>query len=310
LVDSTDLWWRLTAAGDFQVESFGARLRREREQRNITLDEISVSTKIGTRFLRALEEEQFDQLPGGIFNKSFVRAYARHLGIDEAQAVADFALASGASLPESKPEETSELAVLASRAQETGDGAGSLPWGSFAMALLVVAFGVAVWGFHSRERSPARQGAVIRPPVNVKASTATPQNNPQGLPAKPNGAEIGTASSAGSQAATSAPAQDSVPTSGAFLVRVRAREDSWVSISADGKQIMQNTLSAPAEKAIEASNEVVIKTGNVGALDISFNGKKLPSQRAYSGVKTLSFDPNGLRPEAAGRRQGERESHP
>lgn len=290
------------------MESFGTRLRREREQRKITLDEISVSTKIGTRFLRALEEEQFDQLPGGIFNKSFVRAYARHLGIDEAQAVADFTLASGASLPESKPEETSELAVLASRAQETSDGAGGLPWGIFAMALLVVAFGFAVWGFHSRERSPARQRAVIPPPVNVEAFTAAPQNNAQDGPAKPNAPEMGMPSSGGSQAAIPAPAQDSVPPSGAFLVRVKARQDSWVSISADGKQIMQNTLSAPAEKAIEASNEVVIKTGNVGALDISFNGKTLPSQRGHRGVKTLSFDPRGLRP--ASRRQRERELHP
>ena len=89
-------------------------------------------------------------------------------------------------------------------------------------------------------------------------------------------------------------------------MRVKARKDSWVSISADGKRIMQNTLSAPAEKAIEASNEVVIKTGNVSALDISFNGKKLPSQRARRGVKTLSFDPKGLRPERASARQGER----
>src|ERR1700730_916364 len=43
LVDSTDLWRRLTAAGDFQVESFGARLRRGPGQRDITPDEISVS---------------------------------------------------------------------------------------------------------------------------------------------------------------------------------------------------------------------------------------------------------------------------
>ncbi len=80
-------------------------MKREREQRKITLDDISVATKIGTRFLAALEEERFDQLPGGIFNKGFVRAYARHLGIDENQAIADFAAASAPSLPEIPPEE-------------------------------------------------------------------------------------------------------------------------------------------------------------------------------------------------------------
>ena len=58
--------------------------------RNISLDEIAATTKIGTRLLRALEDEQFDQLPGGIFNKGYVRAYAKYVGIDEEQAVADY----------------------------------------------------------------------------------------------------------------------------------------------------------------------------------------------------------------------------
>jgi cytoskeleton protein RodZ len=70
--------------------TFGERLRREREMRDISLDDISANTKIGTRLLRALEDEQFDQLPGGIFNKGYVRAYAKYVGIDEEQAVADY----------------------------------------------------------------------------------------------------------------------------------------------------------------------------------------------------------------------------
>ena len=48
------------------------------------------------------------------------------------------------------------------------------------------------------------------------------------------------------------------------MVLIKAHEDSWVSITADGKQIMQDTLSAPAEKSIEARNQIVIKTGNAG----------------------------------------------
>ncbi len=75
---------------------------------------------------------------------------------------------------------------------------------------------------------------------------------------------------------------------------IKAREDSWVAITADGKQIIQDTLAAPAEKSVEARNQIVIKTGNVGALDISFNGKKLASQGRVNQVKTLTFDPNGL----------------
>src|SRR5437879_2312663 len=70
--------------------SFGEKLQREREMRSISLDEIAESTKISSRMLRALEEEEFKKLPGGIFNKGFVRAYSRYLGLDEEQAVTDY----------------------------------------------------------------------------------------------------------------------------------------------------------------------------------------------------------------------------
>ena len=56
---------------------------------------------------------------------------------------------------------------------------------------------------------------------------------------------------------------------------------------------MQATLAASAEKSIGARDQIVIKTGNAGALDISFNGRKLPAQGAHNEVKTLTFDPNG-----------------
>jgi cytoskeletal protein RodZ len=72
------------------LAAFGEKLRKQREQRGIALEAISSTTKISTRMLRALEEENFSQLPGGVFNKGFVRAYARHVGIDEEEAIADY----------------------------------------------------------------------------------------------------------------------------------------------------------------------------------------------------------------------------
>lgn len=69
---------------------FGEKLRRQRELRGLSLEAISTTTKIGTRMLRAIEDEHFDQLPGGVFNKGFVRAYARQVGLDEDDAVTDY----------------------------------------------------------------------------------------------------------------------------------------------------------------------------------------------------------------------------
>jgi hypothetical protein len=70
--------------------AFGEKLRKQRERSGIGLDAISNTTKISTRMLRALEDEHFDQLPGGVFNKGFVRAYARQVGLNEEEAIADY----------------------------------------------------------------------------------------------------------------------------------------------------------------------------------------------------------------------------
>ena len=55
----------------------------ERESRGIELEAISDLTKISSRYLAALEEDHFEQLPGGVFNKGIVRSYARVVGLDE-----------------------------------------------------------------------------------------------------------------------------------------------------------------------------------------------------------------------------------
>ena len=64
------------------MASFGETLKREREVRQVSLRDISDATRINLRYLEALEQNRFDALPGGVFNKGFIRAYATHLGLD------------------------------------------------------------------------------------------------------------------------------------------------------------------------------------------------------------------------------------
>lgn len=64
------------------MSTFGETLKRERELRQISLREISEATKINLRYLESLERDDFRHLPGGVFNKGFVRAYAQFIGVD------------------------------------------------------------------------------------------------------------------------------------------------------------------------------------------------------------------------------------
>jgi cytoskeletal protein RodZ len=72
------------------VGEFGDKFRKEREKKSLSLDDVSNVTKIGSRMLQAIEEEHFDQLPGGVFNKGFIRAYAKHLGLNDEEAINEY----------------------------------------------------------------------------------------------------------------------------------------------------------------------------------------------------------------------------
>jgi cytoskeleton protein RodZ len=82
------LWQDLPSTNS--VSQFGEKFRKAREAKNISLDDVSNVTKISARMLQAIEEEHFDHLPGGVFNKGFIRAYAKHLGLNDEEAVTDY----------------------------------------------------------------------------------------------------------------------------------------------------------------------------------------------------------------------------
>jgi cytoskeletal protein RodZ len=69
---------------------FGEFLRKERELRGITLEEISKHTKVHTRFLEAIEQDDLSVLPAKAFAKGFLRSYARMVGLDEDQVITNF----------------------------------------------------------------------------------------------------------------------------------------------------------------------------------------------------------------------------
>jgi cytoskeleton protein RodZ len=311
--------------------SFGDRLRREREQRGISLEDIALTTKIRAGLLQALEEEKFDRLPGGIFNKGFVRAYARHLGLDEDQAVADYLVASGEG-PVRRPGEnqpgvrgeTQEPRIQLVRDESDSDlKAGSSPGtkGVLAGLLVLVIVGAVAWLYYHREKlesAPASEPAAVTSPANPTSVNPTP---PGPSPAGPSSASPSAVSPSAAPPpavqpmppSTSAPIAPAAPsrtplasptapsteatTAGTFTVGLKAEEDCWLQITADGKS-EEITMDPGLTRVITAKNRVTVRAGSVGALNISFNGKPLPSQGDYGQVRTLVFTPSGLLPPA------------
>src|SRR5258708_4675074 len=73
--------------------NFGERLKRERELREVSMDELTKATRISTRFVEALENEDWEKLPGGVFGHGFVRTIARYLGLNEEALLGEYDMA-------------------------------------------------------------------------------------------------------------------------------------------------------------------------------------------------------------------------
>jgi cytoskeleton protein RodZ len=308
------------------LPSFGEKLKQEREKRKISLEDISVSTKIGTRMLQALEEDKFNQLPGGIFNKGFVRAYSRFVGLDEDQTVAEYLQASG-DAPPPRTEIVSRDEAREDSSQEDLDrveassdnAARNIPWGLLAAALLVVAILLALWSHHQRSKhsaDPQQSEAKTETKAETKSETKTSASPQSSSVASKNQSrpETGT-SSASRTGATNSPATSKIASAtapaalptvvksgsaspGEFTVDVQVREDSWISITADGKLITSGLLPAGSERSDHARKEIIVKAGNAGGIDLHFNGKKIAAGGEYGEVKTVTFGPSGIVPNA------------
>jgi cytoskeletal protein RodZ len=136
---------------------FGEHLRREREMRGISLEEIATATRIGTRFLEAMENEQWSQLPGGVFNRGFVRSVAHHLGLGEEALLAEYTLATGdmptssVSASRNAPGRNSAIRTVSMRnpMEESNPGR----WiGVILVVILLAALGVGAWYMWRRHK--------------------------------------------------------------------------------------------------------------------------------------------------------------
>ena len=154
--------------------SFGEDLKKAREAKGVTIDAIAAATKITTRYLQLVEQEKFDQLPGGVFRKSIVRSYARAAGLDEDAWVARYL--------ETSHEDTTfheeDQAWMAfaenvgrSRGHESDGNNTMARWaGVAALLLLVVGLSWFVWGFVHNKAAAATKNRTESSALTARSS--------------------------------------------------------------------------------------------------------------------------------------------
>jgi cytoskeletal protein RodZ len=261
--------------------SFGENLQREREMRGVTLKEISAATKISVRFLEALEKEQFGKLPGGIFNRSFVRAYASYLGLDEDHVIAEFQLAAD-------PRGEVDLGRLAAQRPRPVREKARGPWLAILLAVLMLTGGYAVYHYSRGTAPTGAQVADIAAPSGEKPQAETL--------AAPGGAEAAWAGpetpgeSLPSSSENQSLSQEAVPVPSAeegLVLQIAATERSWVAVDADGKTTLQRVLELNEIQTLRAKESFDITTGNAQGIILTLNGETLKPLGRRGEVKTI-----------------------
>ena len=217
----------------------GEELKRRREELGISLVEISEATRIGTRFLKAIETDNFAALPGGIFTRSFIRAYAKEVGMDADYAIALYQEQSGAAdHPASDPP------------QAEADGGPFVYhepshtfWPSVLLATVAaLILGTGGWAIkHYMSRPPEPEVAVATPdqqsppPVAIQTSTPTQTDG--------------------------------------LTLTLQATGPCWIRYSIDDGQPTQLVLQQGDTRDIAASEQIDLSIGNTQALSLRINNR-------------------------------------
>ncbi len=291
------------------MPSVGDMLRRERERQGLELAYIAQQTRIKIQYLEALERDDFANLPGVFFVRSFTGQYASRLGLDENdwKQILEHQLTP----PEIFSGAESQTAPRGSwDKQFTVD---PLPEGTASaltarkltnsivmLVAVIIACGTVFWlwqrsqlGSTSASETPPAAQAVAEPASQTLApqTVSPPAAQPTISPATPEPVAV---QPAVQPAATPAPAaQDpaAVAPPGRIQLTIVAKEDTWVRVTTDGKIIAARVLKAGVTFTGSANESARILSGNAGGIDIQFNGADIGRVGPRGQVRTIDFTP-------------------
>lgn len=252
----------------------GGQLRQAREARGLSLDDIQKATRIKRVFLEAIEAGRFDELPGPVQARGFVRSYANHVGIDPDPMLAQ--MDGGVGEPATRPLVTARDAARAEPARDRlskpalptarslGDSLSGLPLPLplliIGAILLFIVGGILILQAFGGE-APAPTETL---PSSVPASSqATPEDTPVTL------------------AATG------------VSVTLTAAEHVWVRISNDGFTAFEGLLEPGEPQTWQGQQQIIVETGNGAALSVAANGQDLGVLGPRNRVVIRAWGPEG-----------------
>ena len=239
--------------------SFGEELRLAREARGISLRHISDQTRISIRYLEAIEANDYKRLPGGIFNRSFIKAYAKQIGFDEKAALEGYMRTA-----REQGESPDDVTSTPYKSHVYTDGGTRSPLVTVLLSLLILAvLSLGVWAvlhWYWRREAPRETNTPQAPATNGAQTTAGP--------------------------APQAGAPGPVSPADGFHIEVTARgQEVWLNVFVDDNKKGRGILLKPGvtEKFDPAGRlELQYAQVKAPALEVTINGRKaqVPTDKA------------------------------
>jgi len=220
------------------VFEIGSSLREARERQKLELSRIERDTRIRTKFLRALEDEQFDRLPAPAYAKGFLRTYADYLGLDAQRFVDEY---NAHFAPAEEPQAAAPVRIRRP---------GRLRRRLLIVVPVALAVGLVAWGF-SLDGSHHHRAAVGPPLPHTRVSTTAPPPAARTRTQKPGGR--------------------------ARITFVATRGPCWLSVrlgSDTGRLLYERTLEQGQAVGFSGPR-LWIRIGAPWNLDATLNGKRV-----------------------------------
>ncbi|MFD2171269.1 helix-turn-helix domain-containing protein [Tumebacillus lipolyticus] len=259
------------------MQELGAELKRIREQKGYTLEQIQQATKIRTRYLEAIEAGELSVMPGIVYARGFIKSYCDYLGVDGQAMLEQYGLAVD------KDDEQVEPVRVKRKDRNIGK-VGSfntrlLPQVAMVVGILVVAAAVYAVLVNLEEKGvskdPAETQSVEKP---QQVETPTPAPDPEPEPPKQTTA-VQEAQKAANQTTYQVTGTDSM------TMVLATTSDCWLEVKADGKVLESGIVKAGETRTWKANQSISLLTGKSKFITIKINDQAVqiePFLRGYT----------------------------
>ena len=259
----------------------GNTLRDERERQKLSVNDIEQGTSIRALYIEAIENGEYDKLPGEVYTRGFIKNYAKFLGLDGDAFAKEFTAELHGAPPaveektseapveqktvESKPVQPNKPAKKSSKVvgEIRGENRGSSGIMIVAAVVLIAALAGGAWAFLSGDGDVAdNKPPAQTQPVQPQAVPQTPVANANPAPQTP---------------------ADSVKIDAKFNNRC------WTLVTVDGAVVLEGVVEAGENLSWEGKESVNLRLGDAGAVELTHNGKNLGVQGGAGDVVDKTF---------------------